>query len=290
MYELTENLSGHRLRNAEELWQELSEFRAQNGIECVQSGRLPTFRFSNGGVRQFARAELTIDGAPYIQTTTADITKLYTLSQELAESNAALHDQHKRLKDLFSQIVQIKREEEILASKVKLHDELGRCVLAGRRSLLQTGADGSLEPVLALWCETVEKLEVSLGDMAAPRDDTLRQLTDAAATLGCAIEFVGAIPENGDIAYLLLSAVREAVTNAVRHAGADRVTVRISEEDGVLAAQITDNGPRCPAAIIEGGGLTNLRRRLERAGGIMEVTCEGGVRLHLKLPLTAKEE
>ena len=288
MYELTENLSGHRLRNAEELWQELSEFCAQNGIECVQSGRLPTFRFSSGGVRQFSRAELMIEGEPYIQTTSADITRLYILSQELAESNAALHAQHKRLKGLLSQIVQIKREEEILTSKVKLHDELGRCVLVGRRFLLQTSADESLEPVLALWRETVETLEVSLEDTDKVSGDTLRQLTDAAATLGCAIEFVGAIPENGDIAYLLLSAVREAVTNAVRHANADRVTVRISEEDGVLTAQITDNGTKRPKAIIEGGGLRNLRRRVERAGGLMEVTCEGGVRLHLKLLLTAK--
>ena len=39
-----------------------------------------------------------------------------------------------------------------------------RDFLVGRRFLLQTSADESLEPVLALWRETVEKLEVSLED------------------------------------------------------------------------------------------------------------------------------
>lgn len=290
MYGLAEALCGHRFRNAQELWRELADFSTRNGIECVQSGGLPAFRLPNGSVWQFTRAELTIAGEPCMQTTATDITRLYSLSQELAGRNAALHAQHKRLKRLLAQIVRIKREEEILASKVKLHDELGRCVLAGRRFLLHKGACEGIEPVLALWRETVEKLEVSLVDTDETHDDTLRQLTDAATALGCVLEFEGRLPENRDIAYLLLSAAREAVTNAVRHAGANRVTVRLSEAGGVLAAQITDNGTERPAAIIEGGGLLNLRRRVERAGGAMEIACEGGVRLNLRLRLAGKEE
>lgn len=237
---------------------------------------------------QFARTELTIDAERYVQTTAADITELYTLSQKLAEGNAALDAQHKRLKALLAEITQIKREEEILSSKVKLHDELGRCVLAGRRSLMQEDSGEGVEPVLRLWHETMEKLESSLGDADNPQDDTLRQLTDAAAALGCVIEFEGELPKSGDIAYLLLSAVREAVTNAVRHAFADRVTVRLSGEDGVLAVQITDNGTKHPDAIVEGGGLMNLRRRVERAGGAMETICAGGVRLFLRLTTRGK--
>lgn len=290
MYGLAEALSGHRFRNAEELWQELAEFDARHGIECVQSGDSPVFRLPDDSVWRFTRAELAIDAKRYIQTTATDVTELYTLSEELGESNAALHEQQKRLKTLLAQIVQIKREEEILASKVKLHDELGRCVLAGSRFLLQEGIGEGIKPVLTLWHETVEKLEVSLTDTDERADDPLRQLTDAAAALGCAIEFEGGLPKSGDTAYLLLSAAREAVTNAVRHAGADRVTVRLTEEDGMLAAKITDNGRKHPDSITEGGGLQNLRRRVERAGGAMAILCEDGVQLHLRLPLTSKEE
>ncbi len=290
MYHLSEALTGHLFRNAEELWQELVEFEGRNGIECVRSGESPVFCLPDGGVWQFTRAELTLDGERYIQTTAADITRLYTLSQELAQSNAALHAQHERLKNLLAQIVQIKREEEILASKVKLHDELGRCVLAGRQILMQGQTGEEIMPVFALWREAVKRLEVSLGGTEAAEDDTLRQLADAAAALGCEIEFEGELPQNEETAYLLLSAVREAVMNAVRHASADRVTVRLTPQGDLLAAEITDNGTKRPNAVTEGGGLKNLRRRVERAGGAMEVTCEGGVRLHLKLPLAEKEE
>lgn len=44
MYDLAESLSGHRLRNVEELWRELSECGGRNGIECVQSGASPAFQ------------------------------------------------------------------------------------------------------------------------------------------------------------------------------------------------------------------------------------------------------
>ncbi|MDD4797187.1 MAG: ATP-binding protein, partial [Eubacteriales bacterium] len=211
-----------------------------------------------------------------------------TLSEELSRGNAALHQQQKRLKSLLAQIVRIKREEEILASKVELHDQLGRCVLTGRRFLRQGGQQ--IEPVLALWREAVENLEISLGDTEKSEDDPLRQLMDAATALGCAIAFEGELPGDRDTAYLLLSAVREAVTNAVRHAGADRVTVRLTEQGGVLVAQILDNGANHPDVVVEGGGLLNLRRRLERAGGAMEIRCESGVQLHLRLPLAGKGE
>ncbi len=290
MYDLAGALNGHRFRNAEELWQELAEFDARHGIECVQRGDSPVFRLPDGSVWRFTRTELGIDTEQYTQTTAMDITEFYTLSEELTKSNAALHEQQKRLRTLLAQIIQIKREEEILASKVKLHDELGRCVLAGSRFLLQEGTGEGIEPVLALWRETVENLEVSLADTDKTEDDSLGQLMDAAAALGCAIEFEGGLPTNGDTAYLLLSAAREAVTNAVRHAGADRITVRLTEEGDVLAAQITDSGTDHPGSITEGGGLQNLRRRVERAGGAMAILCENGVQLHLLLPLTAKEE
>lgn len=290
MYALAQCLNGHCFRNAEEFWQKLAQSGPSNGIQRLQHGDSPVFRLPDGSVWRFARTRLVIGTEQYIQTTATNVTKFYVLSQELSENNAALREQQTRLKALLAQIVQIKREEEILASKVKLHDELGRCVLAGRRFFLHNDTGEEIGPVLALWRDTVEKLEISLSDTDKTETDPLGQLNDAAAALGCAIVFVGELPHDRGIAYLLLSAVREAVTNAVRHAGADRVTVRLAEKDGALAAQITDNGTGHPHSIVEGGGLLNLRRRLERAGGAIKILCEGCVQLHLRLPLTSKGE
>lgn len=285
MYELSQALSGHLLRNAQELWQELREPVLSPGAERVEGGDAPAFRLANGSVWQFTRSELMLAGERYLQTTAADITKHYALTQELAKSNAALHAQHIRLKKLLAQIARIKREEEILSSKVKLHDQLGRCALASSRALFREHPSEGLAPVFALWRDAVESLERSLGGAEAAHD-TQSQLLDAAAALGCAIEFQGPLPEDEEIAYLLFSAVREAVTNAVRHAGAARVTVRLWRAGDAFAAEIADDGAKAPGPVVEGGGLQTLRRRVERAGGTLCVACEAGVRLRLRLPLS----
>ena len=64
--------------------------------------------------------------------------------------------------------------------------------------------------------------------------------------------------------------VREAVSNAVRHAQATTLTVRVRVEDD-LRIEVIDNGRGMPDEFT-GSGLTNLQRRAEQVGG--EFTIE----------------
>jgi two-component system, NarL family, sensor histidine kinase DevS len=59
--------------------------------------------------------------------------------------------------------------------------------------------------------------------------------------------------------------VREAVSNAVRHANATTLSVSVKVEDD-LAIEVVDNGHGIPDDIT-GSGLTNLRQRAEDVGG-----------------------
>lgn len=79
--------------------------------------------------------------------------------------------------------------------------------------------------------------------------------------------------------------VREAVSNAVRHADASTLTVTVAVEDDLLI-EVIDNG-RGIAADITGSGLTNLRQRAEELGGSFSVRPEtgGGTRLIWRAPL-----
>lgn len=80
---------------------------------------------------------------------------------------------------------------------------------------------------------------------------------------------------------------REAVSNAVRHGGADCVTVTISV-DGDLAIDVTDDGVGIPDTVAR-SGLHNLADRAEQAGGVMTVERldTGGTRLLWSAPLPA---
>ncbi|AYF76126.1 GAF domain-containing protein [Nocardia yunnanensis] len=63
--------------------------------------------------------------------------------------------------------------------------------------------------------------------------------------------------------------VREAVSNAVRHSGADTITIDIGVADD-LTIVVADNGCGIPDGITP-SGLTNLARRAEQSGGRLAV-------------------
>ncbi|MEP6559884.1 MAG: GAF domain-containing sensor histidine kinase [Nakamurella sp.] len=92
-----------------------------------------------------------------------------------------------------------------------------------------------------------------------------------------------AIP--ADLAQHVEAVVREAVSNAVRHADATDLMITISVEDDVIIG-IADNGIGIPD-IVARSGLHNLTRRAAAAGGSCTITRRdsGGTRLVWTAPL-----
>ncbi|MGW1281882.1 histidine kinase [Streptomyces tsukubensis] len=70
-------------------------------------------------------------------------------------------------------------------------------------------------------------------------------------------------------------AVSETLTNAVKHAGADRIWVDISYESGSLRIAVTDDG-RGGAAVGRGSGLSGVERRLGTFDGVLAVSSPAG--------------
>jgi signal transduction histidine kinase len=85
----------------------------------------------------------------------------------------------------------------------------------------------------------------------------------------------------------LLAVLREALTNAGKHSQATHIAVILSVDDEV-SLEVIDNGIgiTLPRAHGEGMGLTNLRNRAEKLGGIFEIhpVERGGTRLLWRVP------
>ncbi len=79
--------------------------------------------------------------------------------------------------------------------------------------------------------------------------------------------------------------VAEALTNVVRHSGANGVEVVVRRERDRLLVTITDDG-RGDADETRGSGLTGIRRRVEAYDGRMTLTSPPGgpTRMHVELP------
>ena len=76
----------------------------------------------------------------------------------------------------------------------------------------------------------------------------------------------------------LFLAVKEALNNAVKHAGASEVELRVSVSRKELVIEVEDNGKgfNVDGAETLGNGLRNLRERLEDLGGRAEVASTLG--------------
>jgi signal transduction histidine kinase len=89
--------------------------------------------------------------------------------------------------------------------------------------------------------------------------------------------------ELGTAAYFVCS---EALANVIKYADASGAVISVSERDGRLLVQITDDG--VGGAVIGGGtGLSGLADRVEALGGTLELDSPpgGGTRLSAYLPL-----
>ncbi|KFI07372.1 sensor histidine kinase [Massilia sp. BSC265] len=84
---------------------------------------------------------------------------------------------------------------------------------------------------------------------------------------------------------VLALALREAVTNVVRHAGARRCSVSLVLEHGVAVLRILDDGrARSEADIRHGNGLSGMRERAQSLGGRLALRARAGLELELRVP------
>jgi signal transduction histidine kinase len=82
--------------------------------------------------------------------------------------------------------------------------------------------------------------------------------------------------------------VQEALTNALKHAGDARATVRVRYGDDSLELEIIDDGAGAPAQIVSGGhGLVGMRERVALYGGRLDAgrRPSGGFAVRALLPI-----
>jgi two-component system sensor histidine kinase DevS len=142
--------------------------------------------------------------------------------------------------------------------------------------------------------EVIQEIRTAIFDLhSAPSGATrLRQRLDEAIAqfsspeLRTTVQFVGPLSiVDARLADHAEAVVREAVSNAVRHANATTLSVSVKVGDD-LTIEVVDNGHGIPDEIT-GSGLTNLRRRAEGVGGVFTVERgpAGGTVLRWSAPL-----
>jgi signal transduction histidine kinase len=143
--------------------------------------------------------------------------------------------------------------------------------------------------------QVIQEIRTAIFDLhgGSAGSTRLRQRIDEAVAqfstqgLRTTVQFVGPLSVvDASVADHAEAVVREAVSNAVRHANATTLTVSVLVEDEFLI-EVVDNGHGVPSDIT-GSGLMNLRKRAEEVGGefTLENVPSGGTVLRWSAPLS----
>lgn len=276
-------LFGKEIQTLDELHSVLSH--PHSAVECLDR-EIALYHFPDRTVYRFTESAITDrDGKQITEVIATDVTELYAKQEELNCENMRLADANRRMKWILDNMSDIVREEETLSMKIRVHDDIGHSILAAKRALIQQQDITVIRENAILW-ETAVDLLYRANNMPAVQDEW-KIVLNRAEKLGAKIVVDGTLPEDEFMRHLLLLAIRECVTNCVRHAEGNRVFVEVADDGKQIVCAITNNGRTPQRAVIEGSGLSGLRRRIEREGGIMELT--DSPRFVLTVILPAKE-
>ena len=259
------------------------------GVSCLNP-KLHIYAFPDGRALRFAREQITTkERKQYTQITATDVTELMQRQARLREESAKLAEANDRLRKLFEQMPEIIREEETLEMKLRVHDDIGHSILTARRALLRQAGMDELRASAALWEQAIAVLYRSnqLREGSDPLETAIfkaREMGVSVLTEGCSLD----IQKNRA---LLALAINECASNCVRHADGTELYVRFSQSQDQETLILTNNGTPPKEEIKEGGGLSMLRRRVEEAGGKMEIQSSPQFALILEIPTdTTKKE
>ena len=298
MNKLMLELTGHTILNAKAAWEKLTNFANNGKAEKLPQSWLPKepdnestrqqlfFRFSDSSVWRF---ELRFLDSDTVQIEAAEITELYRLSEELYENTIRLQEMQKRQKTLLDSIVEVNLNKEILAAKMHIHDELGHCLLATTKAITEDRLAENADTLRKSWNSTIQDFSNISTVWTVPDSSLQSELMQVAELIGCKVIFLGEQPTQRKALQLLYAAVREALTNAVRHADATELTVKIKQDKQRYHIEISDNGGVSVSSITEGNGLSALRQRLEQEGATLKVLCDNSVSLLVDIPFDFDE-
>jgi PAS domain S-box-containing protein len=232
------------------------------------------------------------------------------LQAEIAERRRKedeLRASAERLRALSARLESVREEERRHIAR-EVHDTLGQALtglkinlsLLGKRVAGEEELEGRIEAMSSLIDSTIQSVrEIStelrpgiLDDLglAAALDWQLKRFGEMT---GLESDFVTDMEDSHldkDLTVALFRITQEALTNIARHAGASRVNVRLSREQGDIVLEIRDDGRGITVTDIGDSktlGILGMRERAHVLGGRIDIRGDSnsGTTLRVSVPI-----
>ena len=208
-----------------------------------------------------------------------DVTEEYKLQNELNEQNEKIAENNHKLIDNIKNIEKYEKEKNLLKLKNKYHDFLGQNL-----SILQQYLNRK-----NITKDNFEEIKYMINKMFVEMEDTedantnLENLIKTHQRNGTKVIVTGKLPDDKNKSKALFEIIREAVTNAIKHANSTEIYVDIVNEIGTVSMQITNNGKIPTKNITENDGMKGMKRKVAELGG--EIHFETIPRFLIKIHL-----
>lgn len=199
---------------------------------------------------------------------TFDITEEYKLHQKLNGQNKKLKENNKKILLSIDNIEELEKEKNLLKLKNKYHDILGQNLSILQQYLNKENiTQENFEEIKFM----IQKMFIDIEDT----DDTnanLENLIKIHKKNGTDIIIDGKLPQNKETAKVFFEIIREATTNAIRHAGSSKVFVNIKETLEETYMIITNDGRKPNEFITENQGIKDMRKKVKKLGGMFYIS------------------
>lgn len=212
-----------------------------------------------------------------------DITQQLAVQAELSETRAQTEVFAER--DRIAGDLQDHAIQRVFAVGLALQGTIARVRSADVQERLNAAVD-DLHAVVQDFRTAIFDLRRANSDVVGLRrrlDEAISRLSEDLATT---VQYKGPLSVvEAELAEHAEAVVTEAISNAVRHANATRLTIAIEIADE-LRIDVVDNGRGLPAHVTE-AGLRKLRERAESVGGTFHIgdASGGGAQLRWTAPL-----
>ncbi len=269
MYRLYRTLAQSDLQTLGELQNALGDCDRRSGIIRLPDDK-QTYLFPDGRAWHYRQTEVTDeDGVTYTEAVFSDMTELYHKNMELKQQIKQLNIISRELRRLSDNVLILTKEKEVLHAKTKLHDRMGAGLIAVRRYILQSSQTQEAQDAIDLFRQAVSTIK---NDNEYPQGDSeLDKFMHDAEAIGIKVNIYGELPKLEELCRTIILAMRECMSNGVRHAGATTLYVTIENTEHNISVKITNDGIPPKNKVVPKGGLRNLYRHITDCGAVMEI-------------------
>lgn len=285
MYRLFRSLAQSDLQTLDELTEALAACDSRSGIVKLSHER-QTYLFPDGKAWRYAQTEVAAEGVTYTEAIFSDVTELYEKNLELQQQTKQLQKISCELKQLSDNVMKLTKEREVLLAKTRLHDQMGAGLIAIRQLLQQDRAMEERAAAVSMLRKAVNTIKNEKEDLTEHSE--FEEFLHDAATIGVQVELQGTLPEPGKLYDVFMVAVRESLTNSVRHADATRLWISV-QEGHTVSVCITNDGTIPVGDVVPKGGLLNLHRQVTGLGGTLQIRSKPKFALLVTIPKVKEE-